>query len=257
MLTKVAACLALVSSAACISPSGLDLPGPANVELPEAELRVLFVGNSLTYANGLPALVQTIAEAAGHELAQADISSPNFSLEDHWRSGAPETISRLAPDVVVMQQGPSSLPENQVYLRDWTEKLDESVRAAGGRSALFMVWPEQARQATAFPAVRTSYSNAAEAVNGIFIPAGEAWMELWSLDSRADLYGPDGFHPTQLGSVAAALTIFRMLFDEPVTGLPARLSPTTPGLPTIAMDPDQAEMVYQAVETAVQKWGRR
>ncbi|MCG6989810.1 MAG: hypothetical protein LJF06_16745 [Gemmatimonadetes bacterium] len=257
MFGKVVACLALVGSAACISPSGLDVPGQAQIELPEAELRVLFVGNSLTFVNRLPAIVQTIAEASGHDLAQADISSPNFSLEDHWYAGAPDIISRLAPDVVVMQEGPSSLPENQIYLRDWTQKLDESVRAVGGRSALFMVWPEQARQATAFPAVRTSYSNAAEAVDGIFIPAGEAWMELWSLDAHAALYGPDGFHPSTLGSLVAALTIYRMLFDEPVTDLPARLAPTTPGLPIIVMDSTRAVMVYQAVETAVGKWGRR
>lgn len=250
-------CLALALSASCITPIGPAGPDGGDVDLADVGLRVLFVGNSLTYVNGLPAMVQTIAEAAGHELSQVDISAPNFSLEDHYYSGAPDIITRLKPDIVVMQQGPSSLPENQVYLRDWTLKMNESVGAAGARAALFMIWPEQARRATAFPAVRTSYSDAAAAVNGIFMPAGAAWEELWEMDPEAQLYGPDGFHPSHLGSVVAALTVYRMLFDEPVTDLPSRMVPTSKNLPVIDLGADQAPKVFQAVESAVGKWGRR
>lgn len=255
-MKRIVVCLALAASTACIT-SASDPFQPGDVQLGDEGLRVLFVGNSLTYFNNLPALVQTIAEAAGHPMSQADISSGGFSLEDHYNTGAPEAIRRLKPDVVVLQQGPSSLPANQIYLRDWTVKMNESIQAAGSRPALYMVWPEWARKETAFPDVRTSYSNAAEAVGGIFIPAGESWRELWGLDPEAGLYGPDGLHPTQLGSVVAALTIYRMLFDEPVTELPARLEPTSAGLPVINFGEDQAAQVYQAVESAVGKWGRR
>lgn len=256
MLRTFALCLALVSSATCITPLDTPLQDRGDVQLGDVGLRVLFVGNSLTYANQLPAMVQTIAEAAGHDLSQADISSPNFSLEDHYYARAPETIERLAPDIVVLQEGPSSLPANQIYLRDWTVKMNESIRAAGARPALFMVWPERARQATAFPDVRASYSNAAAAVEGVFIPAGEAWRELWSADPESALYGADGFHPSYLGSVVAALTIYRMLFNEPVTDLPTRLSPTSKNLPVIDLGADRATQVYQAVESAVGRWGR-
>ena len=114
-----------------------------------------------------------------------------------------------------------------------------------------------ARKATAFPAVRDSYSNAALAVGGVFIPAGESWRELWKADSSAALYGSDGYHPSELGSIVAALTIFRMLFDEPVTALPARLVPVTKYLPVIELDSAQAIVIYQAVESAVGQWGRR
>ena len=58
-----------------------------------------------------------------------------------------------------MQQGPSSLPENQVYLRDWTIRLDSAARVAGARSALYQVWPA-AQYASSFDAVRESYRNA-------------------------------------------------------------------------------------------------
>ena len=81
---------------------------------------------------------------------------------------------QLKWQVVVMQQGPSSLPANQVFLRDWTVRLDSAITAAGARSALYMVWPAMQNFGT-YDGVRTSYRNAAIEVDGMFIPAGEAW----------------------------------------------------------------------------------
>ena len=229
-------------------PVGPD-PGDDDFRPGEAEVRVLFLGNSLTYSNDLPAMVRTIAEAAGHTLTYASVARPNFSLEDHWNSTGREAVRVAEADVVVMQQGPSSLPESQEYLRTWTERFAPLIREAGGEPALYMVWPDDTRL-FAFDDVRDSYQGAAEAVQGLFIPAGESWRRLWDADPDAPLYSADGFHPSRLGSEIAALTIFRMLFDEAVTGLPSRMEPTTPGLPVIDLG-SRAEAVLRAVEEAV------
>jgi hypothetical protein len=226
------------------------LGNPVDVDptIGDAELRVLFIGNSLTYTNDLPAMVQTIAEAAGHTLAYGEATMPNASLEDHWYAGIEETIRHAEADVVVLQQGPSSLPQNQEHLRTWTETFTEVIRDAGGEPVLFMVWPEEARL-EALDAVYQSYSGAAVAVGGIFAPAGEAWRYAWEADAELVMYGPDGFHPSTLGSQTAALTIFRALFEEPVNGLPARLEPETGGLPIVDFS-DNATIIYAAVENA-------
>ena len=244
-----ASLLAALASFACSDDSNPIQP------LPDAEITVLFAGNSLTYTNGLPALVQTIAEAAGHTFASYDRSQPNFSLEDHFFTGFEGDLAAVQPDIVVMQQGPSSLPQNQTYLKEWTETLSESIESAGARPALFMVWPA-VTSLDAFDAVRQSYSDAAEAVDGIFIPAGVAWERVWAARPNTVMYSSDGFHPSAVGSVVAALTVYRMLFDESVADLPVELVPTTPGLPTIDLGPDLAPVVYQAVEEAVLLFGR-
>ena len=55
-----------------------------------------------------------------------------FSLEDHWNQGtAQRRIAEGGWSVVVLQQGPSSLPESQVDLRAWTARFDAVIRTHG------------------------------------------------------------------------------------------------------------------------------
>jgi hypothetical protein len=222
-------------------------------KLPDADVRVLFIGNSLTYTNDLPAMVQTIAEAAGRTMAFGMAAAPNVSLEDHWRAGVERTILSAEADVVVMQQGPSSLPQNQEYLRVWTETLAPTIRTAGGVPALYMVWPEVTRT-EAFGAVYQSYLGAATAVDGLFMPAGLAWVHAWNQVPDLQLYGSDGFHPSLLGSAVAALTIYRVLFYEDVSDLPNRMVPATPGLPVVDLG-EHADVIRFAVELAIDDTG--
>lgn len=246
MRSTLPALLLFVTLNACGEDATGPIPG-------DGELRVLFVGNSLTFTNDLPALVATVAEAAGRSIAYGSITQPNFSLEDHWNAGIAGAIRNARADVVVLQQGPSSLPENQTHLREWSERLSGPIREVGGRPALYMVWPSVDRFAF-FDAVRDSYLNAATAVDGLFMPAGEAWRTAWAVDPGLELYGPDGFHPSRLGSIVAALTIYAVLFDAQVGDLPAELVPTSPQLETIRLDPAVAKIVYTAVDETVERF---
>lgn len=241
--------VALGSTATC----GGDPTGPS---LPEADLRILFVGNSLTYANDLPGMVETIAEVAGHSVETAMVAHPDFGLGDHWVSGTPEVIRDLRPDVVVLQQGPSTLPESQAYLREWTDSLNRVIREVGARPALLMVWPPEDPRYT-FAAVHASYRAAAQDVAGIFIPAGISWLEAWKADSRFVLYAADRFHPAPLGSVVAALTVVRTLFDESLVGLPARMIPQGPDRPEILLTVGAVDLLFPAVDRAVEDYAIR
>jgi hypothetical protein len=73
-----------------------------------------------------------------------------------------------------------------------------------------MVWPAEARSFD-FPGVSDSYADAADRVGGLLFPAGEAWLEAWDLDPSVELYGPDRFHPSPLGTYAAALVMYEQL----------------------------------------------
>lgn len=220
-------------------------------------MKVLFIGNSLTEFNDLPKMVQTVGEAAGHEISVRSVTFGNYSLEDHWNSGEAERTIRAADwDVVVLQQGPSSLPENQIHLEEWTRTFDQVIREKGGRTALYMVWPEASRR-EAFDAVSRAYTKAAESVGGMLFPVGEAWRAAWARDPELALYGSDGFHPSRLGSTLGALVIYQQLFNESPVDLPSTLVPSTPGLPTINIAGDLAPLLQEAAALANAQFGRR
>jgi hypothetical protein len=122
---------------------------------------------------------------------------------------------------VVLQQGPSSLDLSRDTLILATKLLDPYIRAAGGRTALLMVWPESTRFEF-FDEVRVSYQRAAREVAGLFLPAGEAWLDAWTKDPQLQLYGPDGFHPSELGTYLAALVVYEGITGHDARSLPAQ-----------------------------------
>jgi hypothetical protein len=126
-------------------------------------------------------------------------------------------------DFVVLQQGPSSLLESRANLRAWAASFAEIIRRRGGVPALYMVWPEETRLRM-MGAVAESYRLAAKDVKGLILAGGEAWSAAWRIDPSIHLYGPDRFHPSELGSLLAALIIYEGLSGDAPVSLPNRLS---------------------------------
>jgi hypothetical protein len=179
-----------------------------------APVRVLFIGNSLTYANDLPGMVCALARSAGRPATCESVAKPDYGLQEHWNDQDARRAIARGWDVVVLQQGPSALPESRRLLRAYTRRFDAEIKKAGARTALYMVWPSRARHSD-FPAVSQSYAAAAKDVNGLLLPAGDAWRAAWAADPGLALYGPDGFHPSPPGTYLAAALIFEQLFDMP------------------------------------------
>jgi hypothetical protein len=209
----------------------------------------LFIGNSLTATNNLPAMIELLArETGGSPISTQTIAEGGFSLEDHWNRGvAQRTIAEGGWSVVVLQQGPSALPESQANLREYAQRFDTAIRRAGARPALYMVWPESQRAAV-FDDVVQSYTRAAEAVDGLLYPVGEAWRAAWRRDARLPLYGSDGFHPSPTGTYLAALVIYEQISGRTVVGLPSPLS---------SIDPATVRVLQEAAAEANARFARQ
>lgn len=197
----------------------LLLPGAAGGS-GGARLRILFVGNSLTAANDLPATVAALGARTGTPIVYEARSPGGYALEDHWKlTDIADDIADGRWDWVVLQQGPSSLPESGVNLRQWSQTFAEAIRAAGARPALYMVWPEKYRMAV-FDQVVANHEAAARASGSVILPAGLAWWKALQGHPRFPLYGTDGFHPNRLGSYLAAITIYARISGRTPIGLP-------------------------------------
>jgi len=108
---------------------------------------------------------------------------------------AQRVIAEGGWSVVVLQQDPSALPESQANLREYVQRFDTVIRSA---------------------------------VNALLYPVGEARRIAWRRDSRLQLYGPDGFHPSPAGTYVAALVIYQQISGRSVVGSPSPLSSIEP-----------------------------
>jgi len=219
---------------------------------PERALRVLFIGNSLTATNDLPSKFAAMARAGGQTPPFVrSVVAGGFSLEDHWNQGdAPHAIAGSKWDVVVLQQGPSALPESrEVLIRD-TRRFSELIRESGATPALYMVWPSTQR-ARDFDRVCESYRLAAKDVDGLILPAGEAWRAAWRVDPKLALYSPDGLHPTTTGTYMTALVMYEQFYDQTPVGLPSRLTVGPRRTVRIDLPAETLKAIQEAASRAV------
>ena len=179
----------------------------------QAALALLFIGNSLSATNDLPSMLEAMGKASGVSIRCAIVAKPNFSLEDHWNDperDARRAIARGGWSHVIMQQGPSALPSSRVLLHEYVKRFDGEIRRARAKPAMLTVWPAGSRRGD-FDGVVESYRSAAVLIDGDLFAAGAAWRAAWARDPALPLYGPDGFHPSRLGSYLAALVLFHGL----------------------------------------------
>lgn len=234
--------LLVTSQCGSLGPSTPSDPGndPAN------PFHVLFIGNSLTYVNDLPSMVRVLADSAGAEKMYVEqVTKPDYALEDHWADGdARRAISRGGWRVVVLQQGPSSLPENRANLRQLAATFAQVIRQAGGSPALYQVWPATVNFST-FDAALESYRLAAEDVQGTLLPGGAAWKAAWRRDPALPLYSSDGLHPSVQGSYLVAVTMFGALYHRSAIGLPAGLRVPAG---TFLLPASQARLLQEAAD---------
>ena len=206
---------------------------------------VLFLGNSYTNRNDLPALVEGLATAGGHTLV-TDRNTPGgntlgapqssgFPHRDH-----PTSLAKIAMggwEVVVLQEQ-SVLPTIDLtrdqFMVPGAVSLRGSILAStpDARILLYQTWGRRdggqfcwSGSCSNFPdfdsmqdALTRSYRACANAIGAEVAPVGEAWRRARQLDPTLVLHAGDGSHPNLSGSYLAACVIYARLFDQSPLG---------------------------------------
>ena len=193
----------------------------------QAGLRVLFVGNSLTSANSMPALVHQLAagDPGAPAIFAVRYTAPGWRLK---RASRDDGLAALLEDVrwnVVVLQEQSLIPSLSPYERDremspFARDLVSKIRASLARPMLFMTWgyekgdrenvPEDTF--TAMQArLAEGYSDQAAKLSVPVAPVGVAWAEALRRDPELELWEDDGKHPSRLGSYLTACVLYAIL----------------------------------------------
>ena len=212
--------VSILPAAALVACGGLTpISGP---QLIGEGMPILFIGNSHTYVNDVPGILQALADSTGDKIAVMSLADPNLALIDHWNGGqALKQIETREWKFVVMQQGWTPAGVCQDTLRLAAKRFEESIRASGAQPALYQVWPPSNRPGQ-WQGTIESYRLAANDVNGVLFPVAEAWQEFAKRDNTS-LY-LDGLHANGAGSYLAALVMYARIFSKTPVGLPRALT---------------------------------
>jgi Domain of unknown function (DUF4886) len=188
--------------------------------------RVLFVGNSYTTANDLPAVFESAAESlpSGPEIEIDSATGGGLTLGDHLaNSGTMSNIENGNWDFVVIQEQ-SLMPvlDPTTFLTN-AATLADKVNQAGAMPVFFETWARKAGNAfysePGTPAdpeemqdlLLAAYSQAATASGGLLAPVGEAWEYSGEHHPATELYSGDGSHPVVAGTYLAACVFVKTI----------------------------------------------
>jgi hypothetical protein len=199
-------------------------------------ISVLFIGNSYTYVNNLPSMVQQIGYSMGDSIFVDESTVGGYSLEDH--STYPNTLLKINQqpwDYVVLQdqsQKPSLEPGFvDTAVIPYALFLDSLIHAnnACTKTAFYMTWGRKygdASNCAFYPPVCTysgmqqrlkeSYLLMSDTCKAIVAPVGEAFNLSIQTDSSLNLYQSDLSHPSVEGSFLSANTIYSTITHKQV-----------------------------------------
>lgn len=194
---------------------------------------VLFIGNSYTSVNNLPAIISDIAISKGKEISYDTQLQGGATLQTHASNASTYTKINSKPwDYVIIQaqsQEPS-FPDTQVDTQTipYAIQLADSIYANNYCTDVlfYMTWGRENGDPQWGPIstyegmqmrLRNAYVRMKDSVQGSVAPVGMAWWDVRNNAPTIQLYAADESHPSYEGSYLAACTFYASLFqDSPI-----------------------------------------
>jgi len=200
--------------------------------------KVCFLGNSYTYVNDMPSIIESIATAGGNTLVKDQNTPGGYKLSQHSTNATSiEKVAGNSWDYVVLQdqsQNPSfpdSQIESQVYpfakiLSDTTRFFNECATplffCTWGREVGDPQWEPISTFEGMNNRLFTAYDHMADVNDGKLSPVGIGFRHVFdeasAIVTHADLYSNDGSHPSIHGSYLAACVFYNVIFETTPVG---------------------------------------
>ncbi len=189
-------------------------------------MKILFIGNSYTYFNDMPNMLEALAVENGKKMKQYSVTKGGRHLYENLSDGDANTekikelVSTNGFDALILQeQSCFAIVDYDNFLYA-VEKLKDI--AGAKRTILYSTWGRKNGSAKLEELGLTSeemtkklteaYISAANATNSEISPVGKAFLKISKELPEAELYDPDLSHPSYLGSAVAAICHYRILF---------------------------------------------
>lgn len=209
--------------------------------------KVLYLGNSLTYVNDVPSLVNQIAISKGDTIVWDQNTPGGYQLSQHRNDiNSLSKISSNNWDIVVIQaqSQQTAFPDGQLEVDVYPacKFLADSIRRKNPCTRIMYYMPAgwqygDNSNCTSFPPIcsyegqferiRNTHINMADSTDAMIIPSGVCYRRSRLSDSTIRLWSTDNVHPSLHGSYLTALSMYACFSGNTVAGstfMPAGIS---------------------------------
>lgn len=218
------------------------------------KISVLFIGNSLTHQNNLPAMLKFIASGARPPVdIEVDmVSVGGAKLEKHWSKGdALKKIEKGGWDFVVIQEYSTGPLKEKDAMLQHARLFDAQIRKAGARTLLYLTWALQ-KSPEDQEAITQTYMDLGKELGAGVVPVGLARVNAAKANPDIALFVKDGKHPTPGGTYLAACTFYTMLTGLSPKDLPCKIpDPRKAEKTLVSLTPEVAAFFQRVAEETV------
>ena len=208
----------------------------------QKNVKVTFLGNSLTYWHDLPSLVKELAEAAGDKIKVDSYAPGGWTFYKHANSeDTYDKITKSKSDYVVIQGNSKDAAfcwwrENMMYPS--VRKLNDMILENGARPILYLTyanWGGGEKCLVEFDTkfcsmpfegyydlqdtITYGYTEIAEELNMQIAPVGVAWKNVLMGGQLSTLWVNDNVHPSIAGAYLTACVFYATIFKKSPEGI--------------------------------------
>jgi hypothetical protein len=200
---------------ACGGGSGQSQPSAQPpIVAADADIALLFMGNSHTSSNNLTGMVAAMVSAVRPGKSVANVVAPGgMFLEERLHDAPSMTLLRSQRwTAVVLQAQKYSTSGLYTYSTAEAEELVRIARAAGSLPVMFPEWPQRGIDET--QRIYDLHVSIAQRATACVAPIGQAWDLALVRHPSLVLHASDGNHSAPAGAFLAALVLFTTLTNE-------------------------------------------
>ncbi len=176
-------------------------------------MKTLFIGNSHTYYNDMPAMYKEICAQHGIDMDVVMLTKGGIGLDYH----AEEKQTRFnilfgGYDIVVLQHRAHPMGDIE-DMKSGARQIMQWIREAGARPILYQTWAAKGEES--FQATMSGiYYELGKELNCEVAPVGDEWQRVQTACPSVNLFHTDDHHASPAGSRVAARVIFETAFPD-------------------------------------------
>lgn len=184
------------------------------------KIKILFIGNSHTYVNFVPAIVMDLFKEIGVDAECVMTTVGGKCMHFHYSFESTKFNILYGKYDYIVLQGKASFFNPEEYIEYGSKIFDEYLSQSTAKPVLYLVWAHKSE-----PYNQKYLTNAAVELKNKYnvplAPSGEAFWKARKLRPEPELYSPDENHATPTGSYLSACTLFYTISGRK-TALPVK-----------------------------------